>query len=218
MYGERRRLGLWHRIITTLGELGSGISDLHVYVLLVLRKRPSEHAREFAELALERVRVLPCQTRVEDLAGDALDRGGDTQVEDGEVLELGPGKRAIVHGVDDGTGVPERAALAHAVLAARPTGVDEPAVDIVRGHARGEHAGVASRVEHDERRAVARREGGDRLEHAVFRAGCLSVQNGEAGRRRTRIRRTKYNPRGSGSWPARGRAWTQAGGRRTHRT
>jgi len=66
-----------------------------------------------------------------------------------------------VDGIDDSASVFERASFACAEFATCPAGVDEPAVDFMFRHAVGEHLGVASGVEDDERRAVAGREGGD---------------------------------------------------------
>lgn len=135
-----------------------------------------EHGGELADLLGEGVLVLPGLARVKHLGGDALDLGGDREVEGGEVLVVGlgeGGEGAVVDGVDDGTSVLERAARAGAELAADPAGVDEPAGGLGGAHALGEHGGVARGVEDDEGSAVAGGEGRDGLEDTVFGTGSL---------------------------------------------
>jgi len=66
-----------------------------------------------------------------------------------------------VDSIDDGASVFEWASLSCAELASCPAGVDEPAVNFVFRHALGEHLSVATRVEDDERCAVAGRERGN---------------------------------------------------------
>jgi hypothetical protein len=167
-----------------LSELRPRKLHLLLDVALVQLERLLEHARELPELLLEPVLVLPREARVEDLARHALDRGRDREAEDVKVRELGLGERAVVHGVYDLARVLERAALAVPVLAARPAGVDQPAVDLVRGHPLREHLRVPARVEHDERGRVARREGRDRLQHAVLCSGRLPVRLLATGERK----------------------------------
>jgi hypothetical protein len=117
---------------------------LLLYVVLVQRKRLVEHASKLADLALERRAVRPRERGVEQLARDALDRGGDLQVERLKGLVLRVLELATVHGVDDPPRHGERAAFAGAIPAAGPPRVDQPAVDFVLGHAFCEHLGVAT--------------------------------------------------------------------------
>lgn len=122
---------------------------LLLHILLIQRKRLNKHPRQLLHLLLERRPIGPRKTRVQQLAWDALEGGRDGQVEGLEGLEVGFGELAGVDGVDDGAGVFEGATFAGAVLAAGPAGVDEPAVDVVLGHALGEHLGVATGLEGD---------------------------------------------------------------------
>jgi hypothetical protein len=91
-------------------------SDPHLllYVVLVQRKRLVEHASKLADLALERRAVRPRERGIEQLARDALDRGGDLQVERLEGLVLRILELATVHGVDDPPRYGERATSAGA--------------------------------------------------------------------------------------------------------
>jgi len=63
-----------------------------------------------------------------------------------------------VHGIDNAASELEGAALATAELATGPTSVDEPAINIVLGHALSKHLSIASGVEDDEGSAVTCRE------------------------------------------------------------
>lgn len=54
-----------------------------------------------------------------------------------------------------------------------PAGVDKPPGGAIRLHLLSKHGGVLGWVEHDERRAEARGEGGLRLLDAVFCTGNL---------------------------------------------
>jgi len=88
-----------------------GLLNLLPNILLIQRKRTHKHARELLHLPLKRVRVLPRQPRVQQLARDALDLGRDLQVERAKVLVLGLEELARVDRVDDAPREPERAAL-----------------------------------------------------------------------------------------------------------
>jgi hypothetical protein len=167
---------------------------LLLHVLLVQRKSLLEHARELANLALKRGAVRPRERRVEQLTRDALDPGGDLQTERLERLVLRILQLARVNRIDDTPRDRERAALARAVPAASPTGVDEPAIHLVLRHALCKHLRIAARLrlgsrersdcrernkcdayrEDDEWRRVARREGRDGLKNTVFRSRCLT--------------------------------------------
>jgi hypothetical protein len=105
--------------------------DLLLHIVLIQRKRLAEHACELADLALERLAVLPRLAGVQDLGGHVLARSGNREAKDVKGGVLGLCERAVMDGVDDRAGVLERAAPAVAILAASPAGVDEPAVDLV---------------------------------------------------------------------------------------
>jgi len=154
-------------------KLGSSQAHLLVDVLLVESERLAEHTSQLAYLLVERLFVLPCQCRVEQLAGNTLDGGRDGETEGAKGLVLCVEELARVHGIDEAASVLERATLADTVLATSPASVDEPARDVVLGHALGEHLGVAAGVEDDEGSRVAGGEGGDGLEDAVFSSGGL---------------------------------------------
>ena len=62
------------------------------------------------------------------------------------MLELSFSELTRVYCVDDATSELKRTALAAAELAAGPTSVNEPAVNVVFGHAFSKHLGVASRL------------------------------------------------------------------------
>jgi len=100
-----------------------------------------------------------------------------------------------MHSVDNATSEFKRAALASAELAAGPTSVDEPTVNVVLGHAFSKHLGIASRllempvsqayikkvieityVEDNERCTITSRESGDGLEDTIFSSGSFTVQ------------------------------------------
>ena len=94
---------------------------------------------------MESALVLPCEPGVENLPGYALDVLRDREIEDVKVFVLGRGvgQLARVDCVDDAARVLEWAASARAVLAARPAGVDQPAVGVGRGHSLRKHGGIA---------------------------------------------------------------------------
>jgi len=136
-------------------DLRARKAHLLVDAALVHRERLVEHLRELAHLARERLLLGPRAGRVEDARGHAVDGRRDLQPERLEALVLclfGVRELAGVDRVDDAARVLEWAALAGggAELAADPARVDEPAVDIVLGHALREHGCVARGVEDDE--------------------------------------------------------------------
>ena len=83
-----------------------------------------------------------------------------TEVEDVVGLVLGLGELAAVDGVEDGTGVLQRATLAASGGASTdPAGVQQPSVGLVLLDLVSEHLGVAHGVQSQERLSEARREG-----------------------------------------------------------
>jgi hypothetical protein len=67
--------------------------------------------------------------------GTPSNNGRDREIEGSEVLVLGLGEFTGVDGVDDATSELERTPGTGSILATSPTSVDEPAVDLVLGHA-----------------------------------------------------------------------------------
>ena len=82
-------------------------------------------------------------------------------------------------GVDDGASVFQWASASVLVseFTACPTGVDEPTVDSVLGHALSEHSCVARWVEDEERCGVAGAEGWDGFHYAVFSSWSFPTTN-----------------------------------------
>ena len=120
--------------------------NLVVHVLLVQMEGLLEHTSKFSKLLLESLLVGPCQAGVKKFSRDTLQGGWYLQVEGCKMLKLGFGELTRVYSVDNATSELKRAALAAAEFAASPTGVNEPAVNLVFGHAFGKHLGVASRL------------------------------------------------------------------------
>lgn len=118
-------------------EVGPSRPNLLLDVLLVQSERLLEHACELPNLPLETLLVDPSLPRVQQFRRNTLQRGGDREIEGPEVLVLGLGQFARVDGVNDTAGVLKRASKTGSVLATSPAGVDEPAVDLVPGHAVG---------------------------------------------------------------------------------
>lgn len=127
-------------------EPRTGQPDFLLDVLLIESERLLEHTRELPDLSFEPFLVGPGPLRVQQLRWDALQRGGDRQVEGTKGLVLCLGEFTGVDAIDDSTGELERASGTGSVLAAGPASVDEPAVDLVFGHTVGQHLGVPSRL------------------------------------------------------------------------
>ena len=98
---------------------------------------------------------------------------GTSKPKFGIVAELDILQAAVERCIQERAGFLDRHALADAVLAAGPAGVDQPAVDIALGDALLEQVAVDRRMARHERRAEAGREGGFRLGHSDFGAGDL---------------------------------------------
>jgi len=100
-------------------------------ITLVQLECPLEHACEFTNFSLKGFLVSPSQAGIEKLARDTLDAGGDLESENIESLEFGIEEFTRVDGVDNAASNLQRAALAGAELATRPSRVDQPAGYIV---------------------------------------------------------------------------------------
>ena len=140
-----------HYTIHVLCQIGflhsrSSHPNLVVHVLLVQMEGLLEHTSKFSNLLLESLLVGPSQAGVKKFSRDTIQGGWYLQVEDSKMLELSFGKLTRVYSVDNATSELKRAALPTAEFAASPTSVNEPAVNLVFGHAFGKHLGVASRL------------------------------------------------------------------------
>jgi len=147
------------------------LSSLALILLEVLQ----EELAKLLNLSLEALGTSsPGVLGVEQLRGHTGAGLGHLEVEDliGLVLDLGQLSR--VDGVEDGTRVLERAALASLGEAgADPTGVEQPGVGVMLLDLVGEHLGIAHGVKGQEGLSEAGREGRLRLENTVLSAGHL---------------------------------------------
>ena len=73
-----------------------------------------------------------------------------------------------MHSIDDTTSIFERATFSVTKLAANPTGIDQPAVDVVLGHTLGQHLSITAWMKNNEWSTVAGGEGGDGFQDAVL--------------------------------------------------
>lgn len=95
------------------------------------------------------------------------------QVEDGRGGRLSLQHLARVDCVDDGARMLQLHTPPHAVLASRPSGVDQPGSGAVLLHLLAQHGCVLEWVPHEECAAKAGRKGGLGLSHAHLRASHL---------------------------------------------
>src|SRR3546814_3962850 len=94
--------------------------------------------------------------------------------------EFGVLEAAVERGVEEGAGRLDRHALADAVFAARPAGVDQPAIDVASGDPLLEEVAVDRRMALPEARADAGRDGRFRLGHASLGARYFPRVAGQA--------------------------------------
>lgn len=155
-------------------NLGSGGEDIGSSLVGVLLEVLVEQDSKLGDLVLEGSGGGPALLGVEELAGDTGAGSGDGQVEGSVGLVLGLGELAVVDGVQDGTGVLERATLAASGgTGANPAGVQEPGVDLVLLDLLGQHVGVAHGVKSQEGLSEARREGSLGLSDTILSTGHL---------------------------------------------
>jgi hypothetical protein len=132
-------------------DLGTGLDDILGGLARVLLEVVVEELTKLLDLSIEVGGTSPALGRVEDLVGNVAAGLGDLQVEGLVSLVLVVGELAAVDGVEDGTGVLERATLAASGgTGTDPTGVEEPGVGLVLLDLLGEHGGVAHGVESQE--------------------------------------------------------------------
>mmetsp|Transcript_11436 Transcript_11436/g.20177 ORF Transcript_11436/g.20177 Transcript_11436/m.20177 type:complete len:227 (-) Transcript_11436:869-1549(-) len=95
-------------------------------------------------------------------------------MEDGSLDELlAASQLTTVDGIHDGPGVRKAHALAHAIAATGPAGVDEPRSCAMLGHLLCQHTSILHGVPHQEGGAKAGRESGLRLLDALLCASNL---------------------------------------------
>lgn len=170
---EKREKESWGGAGTFL-ELGTSSQGFWSRLIFVRLKVLDKHGSDLVECVCEFLgRALPDLAGVEQFVRHVGDLGGHLEVKDLVVRVLGVGQFAAVDGVENGTGVLERATLGDARLATDPAGVDQPGIGLVLGHLFGQHGRVALGMEHEEWRAKAGGEGGLGLGNAIFGAGDL---------------------------------------------
>lgn len=161
------------RLLFLLGCLRCGSLGGFRHGICVLGHGGTEHGSKGVDLVGEGLLVGPGQVRVQHFSGNTFQRLGDRQVEDGEVFEFGFGQGTVVDGVDDGSGVLERASLSGTELSSGPTSVDQPTIDLVLGHPLFQHLGVMGRVESQEGGTVTGREDRRGLRDTILGTGGL---------------------------------------------
>ncbi len=102
--------------------------------------------------------VGPGAARVEHIGRDLGTALGHQEPEIGVLAHRRPGEAAVERGAQQRAGMGDRHALADPVGAARPAGIDEPAIGLEAGDAVAQHLGVLRGVTRHERRAEAGRE------------------------------------------------------------
>lgn len=154
---------------------GAGGLDVVGSLGLVLLEVLDEETTELLDLLLEAVLAgSPGSGGVEQLVGNAGAGLGNLEVEDLVRLVGGLGELTRVDGVEDGTSVLERAALAAlGVAGTDPTGIEEPGVGLVLLNLLGQHLGVLHGVKSQERLGEAGGEGRLGLGDTVLSTGHL---------------------------------------------
>ena len=119
------------------------------------------------------VLVGPGAARIEDRSCRRPDRDRHFEAEVRILAELDILEAAVERGVEQRARRLDRHALADAIFAAGPAGVDQPAIDAALGDPLLEQIAVDRRMARHERRAEAGREGRFGLGHADLGAGDL---------------------------------------------
>lgn len=163
--GKTTNLPLHHR---------AGSNHFFCCLVRVLGEVVVEQLAKLVDLILEAGRRRPAVLGVEQLGRHTSAVLGDVQVEGVVHLVVGVGQLAVVDGVQDGTGVLERATLTTSGgTSTNPSGVEEPCVGLVLRDLVRQHTGVAHGVQSQERLSKAGREGGLGLGHTVLSTGHL---------------------------------------------
>ena len=157
----------------------AGGADALVGVSLEPLEIVAEHLhqtpRNFRELAL----VAPGLDRLENVRLDAgnLLRHGETEVRIG--AEISAMQRTVKRGRHQPSRHPNRHAPSGAELAAGPSGIDEPTIDMVPRDQIAQKIAVNSRMQRQERRAETGRKRRLRLGHALLGTRNLGGVAGE---------------------------------------
>ncbi len=141
--------------------------------ILVLCEVLKEAGGEVLCLGIVSSLVGPYIARVEYVVRYARAGGGNKKVEDLVMPELGLFEVAVEGGRDDGAGELNAHALAYAIGASGPAGVDEVDVRIVFLNPFSEHLGVYRGAKRKEGSTKAGGEGGLRFHDAALRTGKL---------------------------------------------
>ena len=152
----------------------ASLDDLLCCLVGVLGEVLVEQLGELVDLVLEAGGCSPAVLGVQKLRGNVGAALGHVKVENIVDLVLGVGQLAAVDGVQDGTGVLERATLtASGGASANPAGVEQPSIGLVLRDLLSQHGSVAHGVESQERLGEARGESGLGLSHTVLSTGHL---------------------------------------------
>src|SRR5688572_6357765 len=162
-----------------LRGLGRSLSHALVDMRLELGEVVDEQLDELLRGAVVVVLVGPGGARVEDGAVHARDSDRNVEAEVRVLAELGRVQASVERGVEQGSRRLDRHALAYAVLAAGPAGVEQPALHLTLGDPYLEQVAVDARVARHERGAEAGAEGRLGLGHADLGAGDFGGVAGE---------------------------------------
>ena len=170
---QRQVIGVGAVALTSFNDLRR---SLILILLEILHKQPSQFTNLIPKLRLP----MPALSRIQQLTRYIRTALRHTQVESLIDLELRIGQLARVYGVENGTGVLERAALpARGGPRTDPARIEQPCVGLMMLDLIREHAGVAHRVEGEERLSEAGGECGLGFGDAVFGAGHLGGVAGD---------------------------------------
>jgi hypothetical protein len=166
-----------HRLSSS-SNLRTGLLDGVRHGGLVLLEGSLEHAGQLSLGLAVGVGVLP--HGVEELIGNTLNLGGDSQVEDGMRLEFGLLESTAVDRVDDGSSILQGASASTGRESSlNPSSVDEVTVGVVLGHPLLEHRSVSSRVKNQEGSTVTGGEDGRGLGDTILSTRGLGGVTGD---------------------------------------
>lgn len=152
----------------------SSVDDLRGGLIRVLLEVLVEQLTQLGDFVREASGGGPAVLGVKQLVRNTRAVLRNVQVEGVIDFIVGLGEVTAVDGVEDGTGVLERATLATGgSTGTNPAGVEQPGVSLVLGDLVGQHAGVTHGVQSQERLSKARGEGSLGLGHPVLGAGHL---------------------------------------------
>src|SRR6185369_10541743 len=121
--------GLARRLLRLLLSLGRGLSDALINLVRELGEVLDKEVDELRGHAVILCRVRPGAPRVEDRRVDARNGHRHLEPEVRVLAELDIVEAAIERGIEERTRLLDGHALADAILAAGPAGVEQPALD-----------------------------------------------------------------------------------------